>query len=89
MFATQILAGIHGVAPIPVALIALNYRSWLPVILYLGIASLAHALILLFAPLYPLNDQEIGARRSGRRKTMVFLVFGAALLATLGWFIEP
>ena len=88
MMASQLVRGFHGIAPLPVAFIALLYRSWLPLILYLVVASLAHGLILIYAPLYPLSEQELAEKKAGRRTAIALLFAAIALLAGIGLFLE-
>ena len=86
--ASQLVRGFHGIAPLPVAFIALLYRSWLPLLLYMVVASLAHGLILIHAPLYPLSEQELAEKMGGRRMAIALLFAAIALLAGIGLFLE-
>ena len=84
--ASQIVRVFHGFAPIPILFVALVQRSWLPIVLYLSAASLAHVLILMHAPLYALSQQQVVAEKRGR-KTIIALLFAfAAVVVAVGFF---
>ena len=84
--ASQIVRGFHGLAPIPILFVSLVQRSWLPIVLYLSAAYLAHVLILMHAPLYAISQQDVVAERRGR-KTIIALLFAfAAVVVAVGFF---